>query len=915
MPPDPPTYAQCVAVGVVDVALKGTRGQVMVRHGKSVMTRGVPPDPPTHAQEISARSTRQTTPRQPPVRRRPPSPPKPRGRKWLVRHWDGGCDNTPAQLDECPTAHVASLAGPAPLEHALELSPAPEPAGAAVASVPAPAPTPPLSHRPPPRLAPRAPSEAAVAPDPAHPTGRARVPAASLDAPLAIPNDTKEPVVLAAKTFDGSHRRLYTAAHRLMRNAALDPTDAKRVDMFNVAQMTVRRNRLFVPETLELPVAIPAGSRERPDIPPPQKQWRLEDSIWNGRQKLADSRDFYDNDAVVRRAIECDFRKALSTNSLDEYLLAHDANAPDTSTCDLSEIDDFFAEIEESLVANGRLIYMVFDYYASQGATDDLFHVHRNGYEKMVKQCGVIVKGSKSCDRQHLDLIFVVANTASEGRGALHRRGSTRFGSKVASAATGNGKTIPVATGGSKKVAHDDRHGLTRAELLKVLLRIAIARYVLTGKSRINDVSDAVDELFKTIRKNASREVLQNSMEFRRNFCYTEATDAALQLHKDALRMLFTKYSSGEGGEGAKGSGGGSMTKGSVGRGVGSSMSVDSSQMLSPGEFISLARDVALIGEDLSVQDARLIFMWSRMRVIDEDVLTSRERIENLTFWGFLEAMVRVAQSKALPTDEQVEASGCADGGEFLIKLQQRPTEYSEFVRNFDREWWQPIHQPIAHALKHMLMLVMRTVGDTLKRWEQNAANKAAAKSKGTQQYAPSPPKSPPKARAGLKGEGGSDKSRGRRKQATHAELKTASDALQQQMDGLNKKGGTLSADALGVLGSALDEQIHVQGHAATVINAAVRGKMTRVERDEFKEATISLQRHARGQAVRVRVDAEKRAAVTIESAVRGKRARLVVRQAAMAAAMQRHMEAAMQRQLALEGVKRPGYEAKLKRR
>ena len=43
------------------------------------------------------------------------------------------------------------------------------------------------------------------------------------------------------------------------------------------------------------------------------------------------------------------------------------------------------------------------------------------------------------------------------------------------------------------------------------------------------------------------------------------------------------------------------------------------------------------------MDSARLIFMWSRMRVIDEDDPQHRQRIENLTFWGFLEAIVRAA--------------------------------------------------------------------------------------------------------------------------------------------------------------------------------------------------------------------------------------------------------------------------------
>ena len=39
-------------------------------------------------------------------------------------------------------------------------------------------------------------------------------------------------------------------------------------------------------------------------------------------------------------------------------------------------------------------------------------------------------------------------------------------------------------------------------------------------------------------------------------------------------------------------------------------------------------RELALIGDDLSMEDARLIFMWSRMRVIDEDDPKRRQRTE-----------------------------------------------------------------------------------------------------------------------------------------------------------------------------------------------------------------------------------------------------------------------------------------------
>ena len=60
---------------------------------------------------------------------------------------------------------------------------------------------------------------------------------------------------------------------------------------------------------------------------------------------------------------------------------------------------------------------------------------------------------------------------------------------------------------------------------MQCLCRIAVARYMLTPrtprtpKAGKTDVSDAVEELFRTIRSQASREVQQDGMQFRRSSC------------------------------------------------------------------------------------------------------------------------------------------------------------------------------------------------------------------------------------------------------------------------------------------------------------------------------------------------------------------------------------------------------------
>ena len=115
------------------------------------------------------------------------------------------------------------------------------------------------------------------------------------------------------------------------------------------------------------------------------------------------------------------------------------------------------------------------------------------------------------------------------------------------------------------------------------------------------------------------------------------------------------------------------------------------------------------------MHDAELIFVWSRMRVVDAEDYSSktsgRHQLQNLDWYEFLEAIVRVAGQKALPTDEEVAAADCEDGGHMLTTLRSnRPDEYRDFVAAHRREWHEGCRQPIARAVHHLLALVVRTI-------------------------------------------------------------------------------------------------------------------------------------------------------------------------------------------------------------
>jgi hypothetical protein len=108
--------------------------------------------------------------------------------------------------------------------------------------------------------------------------------------------------------------------------------------------------------------------------------------------------------------------------------------------------------------------------------------------------------------------------------------------------------------------------------------------------------------------------------------------------------------------------------------------------------------------------------VWSRMDVVDDGREASHARMHSLTFEDFLEALVRAATMKSLPLDEEIEAAGCSNGGQYLLELQQRPALYKVFLESHRQRWDQEPLQPTWRALDHLLALVVRVIeGSTSK--------------------------------------------------------------------------------------------------------------------------------------------------------------------------------------------------------
>ena len=97
-----------------------------------------------------------------------------------------------------------------------------------------------------------------------------------------------------------------------------------------------------------------------------------------------------------------------------------------------------------------------------------------------------------------------------------------------------------------------------------------------------------------------------------------------------------------------------------------------------------------------------------------ESSMQGRAKVLQLSFEDFLEALVRVAAKKALPTDEECKLAGVIDAGEFMLRLHAKGSDSSDlmaFLEAYDA--LEPHRLKFVHrALQHLLCWLLRLVGN-----------------------------------------------------------------------------------------------------------------------------------------------------------------------------------------------------------
>jgi hypothetical protein len=299
----------------------------------------------------------------------------------------------------------------------------------------------------------------------------------------------------------------------------------------------------------------------------------------------------------------------------------------------------------ESVFQHFDIAYQLFAFYATIGTGDDVFSISRQGYAQLIDQCDLAdeeLVGQRAAD---LNIIFEGVNAKQ-----------------------------------TKDEKFNHKKTLNREEWLGVLVQIVLTRHVASEDAMA--VGPAFDRFFEELRVRIPGDILHDSNAFRTAYCYPEAVDFVLKSYEKQLRVIYEVFAYGDGAIGDE---------------------LRSTKLMDISEYNLLIDSLDMIDQWLTARDVEQAFAFCRMLVIDETSVKGRARLLQLRFEDFLEVVVRIAFMKVLPTDAELEASGCQHAGDFLAKLSERPEAEKKFHEERLRPLDEPPSQPMAHQVRHFV--------------------------------------------------------------------------------------------------------------------------------------------------------------------------------------------------------------------
>jgi len=422
------------------------------------------------------------------------------------------------------------------------------------------------------------------------------------------------------------------------------------------------RNRFFVPD--KAPLRLKAVVRRAMAARAVEvKKWRLEDSIWAPREAWCDSKAFTDTTAVLRARFEAVWRRAVLFG-LDKFvarsfLKAGKGRAGGSNGA--SELDDegkLLSVFDVAMDFRPQLS-SIFDYFmVLTGGFDG--DISLNAYAQLVEDCGLASAELKFCKKSDLDRMYLTAAFASRKPDVQEVLERERTGFEL-----------------------NSKGELAEAEFLYCLVMVAHLRYVNEQDGTDITLPAAVSMLVeRDLLPHLDAMATLDPNDFRVDTCYQEDVDTVLREHEADLRTIFAGLR---------------LKRGPA------------KKLLAFPNWARFVRHVGLVGPEFSERDAAWCFACARMACADPYSYKGAMRSTHLPFEGFLEALVRAAIYKALPTDEDVALAGHADAASLLNEMQtSRPNEYEQLVAA--RSAASGPAQPAARCVHHVCCVAIRAI-------------------------------------------------------------------------------------------------------------------------------------------------------------------------------------------------------------
>jgi len=384
----------------------------------------------------------------------------------------------------------------------------------------------------------------------------------------------------------------------------------------------------------------------------------LDSSIWKPRKKSCDAKDYIDNKACLREMSRKDWMGTSGANQ---------ANGRSFGSKALGASPEVLMEIQQMLENWFPMLQRVFNYYSHVGAdvSNNINGMSHAGLVIMLGESGLGLSPDDESGKQY----------------ARHAKTLGEDGFDLLWI------SVNASTLSKSQSSYNSNERLTRAEFLEILVRAAIDDKDVADMPRcVNEIcEDLVD--FLTQKPHAGL-VFHDSSSWRKQHLYLPETCAVLEHHDETLRNIFKIYA-------------GDIVQ---------SAKAGSSKLMGPDEFFSLLQDLGIVKE-IGVRRSYLVFVHSRMGVIDESTRKGQEVQTQLSYEGFLEAIVRVAVLKTLPNDREMKQRGFAFPGEYLgAMMDQGAFVYNAWVQKTQRAMRQRKVDSIWRRIDMFVLLLISIV-------------------------------------------------------------------------------------------------------------------------------------------------------------------------------------------------------------